>query len=266
MRPVALLLTKLLLSRHSSTCPCFATHWSNHRGASSTRPAATSTFRLPSGHLRTSTVDSGLVQSASIRPKMPVLAMPGCAAKNSTPLMPDACARFCSSCREQGRARLSPSDNQSADSQATPGLSPAAKSTPRQLQLEAYGIGDCAALRTHPHGQDGVQLGGAVHCDCGRLANAPAAPPQMIQRRTLTPRSQKGAHHSGSAVTGRSASCALAEFLLLLREEAMTPNDQCCSRDCDRCVPMRTAGELKSALTPGCPSRCPRSWTRRGWW
>lgn len=53
-------------------------------------------------------VDSGLVQSASMRSKMPVLAMPGCAAKNSTPLTPAACARFCSSCAEQGRARLSP--------------------------------------------------------------------------------------------------------------------------------------------------------------
>ena len=107
MRPVALVLTKLLFQDTTALCPCFKTHWSNHRGASSTKPAVASTCRLPSGHLHTSTVDSGLVQSASMRPKMPVLAMPGCAAKNSTPLMPAACARFCSSCGEQERARLS---------------------------------------------------------------------------------------------------------------------------------------------------------------
>jgi hypothetical protein len=57
--------------------------------------------------LRTRTVDSGLVQSASMRPKMPVLAMPGCAAKNSTPLTPAACARFCSSCAQQESAPFS---------------------------------------------------------------------------------------------------------------------------------------------------------------
>ena len=128
------------------------------------------------------------------------------------------------------------------------------------------GASECGWATAHPHGQDGVQLGGAVHRHGRRLAHAPALKEYITSIVAL---------QSKSCTTWIAPSATQCAPHLMTIEKPADPSWMSllsASGDTGEDVTVLSSAQPETSevpghmLTPGCPSRCPQSWTRRGWW